>query len=95
MTLQPFAIVRELEGWTIIIEQSTADDLCWTYQAVFQCITLQVHSSLEAVGLTAIVSGVLAEQGISANVVAGYHHDHIFVPQSRSSEALNLLLALQ
>ena len=47
-----------------------------------------VHSSLEAVGLTAIVSGKLAAYEISANVIAGYYHDHIFVPEQFADEAL-------
>lgn len=48
---------------------------------IFKCITLKVHSSLEAVGLTAAVSNKLAERGISANVIAAYYHDHIEVSE--------------
>ena len=95
LQLRPFAIIQEPQDWTIIIDKSEADNANWTYQGVFQCITLNVHSSLEAVGLTAVVSSVLAERGISANVVAAHHHDHIFIPQHRADEALDLLLALQ
>jgi len=54
-------------------------------------ISLGVHSSLEAVGLTAILSARLAEAGISANIVAALHHDHIFVPWDRRDEALAAL----
>lgn len=57
-------------------------------------ITLQAYSALDAVGLTAAVSRVLTEAGISANVVAGYVHDHLFVPQERADEALHALAAL-
>lgn len=54
-------------------------------------VTLQVHSSLAAVGLTARIATVLAEAGISANMVAAFHHDHVFVPWGRRAEALKIL----
>ena len=57
-------------------------------------ITLGVQSSLAAVGLTARVATILAERGIAANVIAGYHHDHVFVPWDRRDEALQALRAL-
>ena len=78
-----FALIREAEGVTIIRQGSG-----WAR------ITLAVHSSLDAVGLTAAVAGVLAERGISANMVAAFHHDHLFVPWSRRAEALAALQAL-
>ena len=56
-----------------------------------RCIRLGAHSSLAAVGLTAAVSGRLAERGISANVIAAYHHDYVFVPADRAEEALAAL----
>lgn len=57
-------------------------------------ITLGVHPSLAAVGLTARVAAALAERGIAANVIAGYHHDHVFVPWARRDEAMRALSAL-
>ena len=57
-------------------------------------ITLTIHSALEAVGLTAAVSTALADHGISANMVAGFHHDHIFLPAKDADRALNILLDL-
>jgi hypothetical protein len=54
-------------------------------------ITLNVHSSLEAIGLTAAVAGRLALHGISANVVAAYYHDHIFVPTADAERAVVVL----
>jgi len=54
-----------------------------------------VHSSLLAVGLTAAVSGLLAQHNISANLIAAYHHDHVLVPAERAEESMKLLLLLQ
>lgn len=54
-------------------------------------ITLRIHSALDAVGLTAAVAQALAEYGLSCNVVAGFHHDHLFVPHERAAEAVALL----
>ena len=65
-----------------------------TYETAFKKITLQVHSSLDAVGLTAAVSSALANKGISANVVAAFYHDHVFVPSDRSEEAFQIVSSL-
>ena len=89
--LAPFC---ENEGLTVIVSKTNADVSGLSYQGVFQCITLNVHSSLEAVGLTAAVSSALADVGISANVVAAYYHDHIFVPIAKANQALSCLLQL-
>lgn len=80
-----FAIIREDEGATAIVVQDDGG---------FARITLMVHSSLEGVGLTAAVAAVLAEAGIACNVVAGFHHDHLFVPWNRRDEALGILQRL-
>ncbi|MGH3897551.1 MAG: ACT domain-containing protein [Pseudonocardiaceae bacterium] len=76
----PAVFVREDEGLTLVLPQQQADDLGLPYDFVAAWITLQVHSALTAVGLTAAVSRVLTDAGISANVVAGFTHDHLFVP---------------
>ncbi len=81
-----FAVIREDEGVTAIVAGERAG-------APFARITLTVHSALEGVGLTAAVSGALAGAGIACNVVAGYHHDHLFVPWDRREEALAILKA--
>jgi hypothetical protein len=87
----PIASFMETEGLTLVLSKASADALGMDYEGVFNCITLNVHSSLEAVGLTAAVAGKLAEQGISANIIAGYFHDHVFVPLLDASIALRLL----
>ena len=89
-----FATVAEAEGLTLV---ALAADLAAAgigHQAGWARISLTVVSDLAAVGLTAAIAGALAGQGISANVVAGYHHDHIFVQRDRADEALAVLTAL-
>jgi hypothetical protein len=85
---------REEEGITIIIEKNKADKLKLKYSFVASWITLTVHSSLEAVGLTAAFSKALADEGISCNVIAGFYHDHIFVPINEKEKAMTVLKRL-
>lgn len=89
----PIASVMEEEGLTLILSQASADQAGLSYSGTFRCIQLQVHSSLEAVGLTAAVSQQLAAQEISANMVAGFYHDHVFVPSKRADQAMKILLS--
>jgi hypothetical protein len=91
---KPIASFSEREGLTLIVTQAHADEFGLAYEGLFSCISLQVHSSLESVGLTAAVAGKLAAHNISANIVAGYYHDHLFVPQAQASEAVTLLAEL-
>ena len=60
-----------------------------------RCITLNVYSSLEGVGLTAAVATALADNGIACNMVAAFHHDHAFVPEALSETAMQVLKSLQ
>ena len=71
-TANPVALVREAEGVTLVFDQAKADELHLRYEYVAVIITRRVHSSLEAVGLTAAVAGQLATEGISCNIVAGF-----------------------
>jgi len=89
--LGPVAAVVEDEGLTLVVERERAEKAGLEYEGVFRMITLQVQSSLAAVGLTAAVSGRLAELGIGANLIAGYHHDHALVPCERADEAVRAL----
>lgn len=87
----PLAAIVEAEGLTLIVEKSVADEHDLAYGSVFRRISLNVHSSLEAIGLTAAIAGKLAEHGIAANVIAGYFHDHILVPGEEAEAALDAL----
>lgn len=84
-----FAMVREDEGMTLVI-RARRDDA----GPLFAGITLQVHSALEGVGLTAAVATALAKADIPCNVIAAYHHDHLFVPWEKREEALAILKRL-
>lgn len=92
--LAPVAAVAEPEGLTLVVERERAEAAGLAHEGVFGLITLEVHSSLEAVGLTAAVASRLAELGISANVVAGAYHDHLLVPRRRAEEAVEALAAM-
>ena len=89
--LGPIAAIREAEGLTLVIPKPVADEKGLNYASVFSGISLSVHSSLDAVGLTAAIASKLAEYGISANVIAGYYHDHIFVQQDLAASAIDAL----
>jgi hypothetical protein len=82
---------KEEEGNTFIVAKEEADNLKLKYSFVASWITLTVHSSLEAVGLTAEISTALSQAGISCNIVAAFYHDHIFVKKSDAANAINVL----
>ena len=84
-------LFKETEGNTIIIKKEVADALNVNYSFVASWITLTVHSSLEAVGLTAAFSTALAENDISCNVVDAFYHDHIFVDKKDTEKAMEIL----
>jgi hypothetical protein len=90
LTLRPFATVAEDEGLTVVadlVEMQAAGMVSEPWAR----ISLTIHSDLAAVGLTAALSAALAAEGISANVIAGFHHDHVFVPWDRRHDALTAL----
>ncbi|OXB24921.1 acetyltransferase [Flavobacterium tructae] len=84
-------LFKENEGITLILKKEIADTLKLDYSVVMSWITLTVHSSLEAVGLTAAFSKALSENGISCNVVAAFYHDHIFVAKKDTDKAMEVL----
>lgn len=82
---------REEESITIITKKEIADKLNLKYSFIASWITLTIHSSLEAVGLTAAFSKALSKKGISCNVVAAFYHDHIFVDKKDTQKAMEIL----
>lgn len=91
----PRAMVREAEGTSIVIarEEARAAGIAFEFEAAW--LTLEVHSALEAVGLTHAFAGALGARGIPANVLAGFYHDHILVPAARADEAIAAIEALR
>lgn len=94
LSLNPIATFIEAEGLTLVLEKTSAEQAGIPFGSTFRQITLTVHSSLEAVGLTAAISNQLASKGISANVIAAYYHDHVFVPADQAEAALTTLSEL-
>ncbi len=90
----PLASFAEDEGLSLVVPRQEADAAGLPYDFVAAWITLTVRSALDAVGLTAAVAGQLAAAGISCNVIAARHHDHLFVPHSRAHQAFDLLQQL-
>jgi uncharacterized protein len=89
----PFATVAEDEGLTVIANLAALRS-AGLQSEPWARISLTVHSDLAAVGLTAAFASALAGVGISANVIAGVHHDHIFVQWDRREDAMVALKAL-
>ena len=87
----PVVTLVEPEGLTLVLTREDADSAGLAYDYVAAWITLLVETTLDQVGVTAAFAATLAEAGISCNVVAGYHHDHLFVPHDRADEAVALL----
>jgi uncharacterized protein len=87
------ALVREGRLTTIVLPVDAAERSGQSTNVQFAWLTLTVLSSLDAVGLTAVVSARLAALGIPCNVLAGYHHDHLLVPVDRVDDAIGALTA--
>ncbi|TIT63652.1 MAG: ACT domain-containing protein [Mesorhizobium sp.] len=92
--LEPVMVFREREGTTLIVTEEAAQTM--GLAASFRCrmITLNIHSSLEAVGFLAAITARLAAAGMGVNPVSAFYHDHLFVPAERAEEAMALLLRL-
>ncbi|MGI9605119.1 MAG: ACT domain-containing protein [Acidimicrobiales bacterium] len=88
------AVLAESEGYTAVATVAEAERRGWHVDFVAAWLTVNVHTSLEGVGLTAMLSTALAEQAIPCNILAGYFHDHLLVPLDRVEDALAVLEAL-
>ncbi|EED13119.1 hypothetical protein TSTA_056180 [Talaromyces stipitatus ATCC 10500] len=93
-TLQPILIFHEVEGLTLITTKESANTHGLEYTFPCKKISLKVHSSLEAVGMMAAISAKFTDLGISSNVVSGFFHDHIFVPEGKEGVAMRGLAEL-
>jgi hypothetical protein len=92
--IAPIMMFQEVEGMTLI---APADQIMATgLTAIFQSrmITLDVQSSLDAVGFLAAIATRLAADSIPVNPVSAFHHDHLFVPEARADEAMGILGAM-
>ncbi len=91
LNLHPLATFREQEGITLVLQQRQAEGHSLSYEGVWALITLQVHSSLQAVGFLAKITAALAQAGVSVNVFSAYYHDHLLIPWEKRLQALNIL----
>ncbi len=94
LKIRPRMQFRETEGLTLVITRSEAEANSFAYTFPSRMITLDIHSSLEAVGFLAKIATRLAEIDIPVNAVAGFYHDHIFVAEDRAEDALAALEAM-
>ena len=89
--LSPRMVFEEAEGTTLIVLQSEAEQHDLPYEFPCRMITLNIHSSLEAVGFMARISSELAKHDMGVNPVSGFFHDHLFVPAGREGDAMAVL----
>lgn len=84
-------VFREAEGTTLILLKTEAETFGLDYEFPCRMITLDVHSSLEAVGFIARIASELARHDMGVNPVSGFYHDHLFVPDGREQDAMRIL----
>lgn len=92
--VRPLMQFTEDEGQTLILDIETASTTGLAYEFPCRRITLTVHSALDAAGMIAVVATALAKINIPVNPVAGFYHDHLFVPEDRAEEAMAVLHSL-
>ena len=93
--LNPICTFMEEEGVSIIIKRDEADINNIQYESIFKMITLNIHSSLNAVGFLSVITSELAKHNISVNPVSAYYHDHLFVPAARAEQVVTILNQLK
>lgn len=94
LSFEPLCTFCEQEGNTVIATQQQAMDNGLAFDMLWACITLNVHSSLTAVGFLAAITAKLAEAGISVNAVSAYYHDHLFIPWECKNQVMEILAEL-
>ena len=85
---------NEAEGVTLIAEKSAVEGVGIQYEFPCRMITLNIHSSLEAVGFLAVITPHLAKLGVGVNPVSGFFHDHLFIPADRAEDVMTALVEL-
>jgi hypothetical protein len=90
-----YMVLAEDEGTTVVATVAEAQRRGWPTDFRAAWLTIEVHSSLDAVGLTAAMSRVLTEHNIPCNVLAGYYHDHLLVPLELADQAIAALESLR
>ena len=95
LSQEAISTFKEAEGLSMLVPVELAQKSNLDAASPMRCITLNVYSSLEGVGLTAAVSSALKENGIPCNMIAAFHHDHVFVPSDMCERAMDVLTALQ
>ena len=91
LQIEPWGWFRESEGITLIVDKNAALSANLDYVFPSRMITLNIYSSLEAIGFLAVITKRLAEAGISVNAISAYYHDHLFVPTDKATQALAVL----
>ncbi len=91
LPFDPLLKFNEREGLTVILTQAQAESQELPFEGTWAWIELRVHSSLSVVGFIAVISGQMAQHGISLNLVSAYYHDHLFVPWDSRWRAMELL----
>ena len=89
--LTPRMMFREEEGTTLVLLQPEAEASGLDFEFPCRMITLDIHSSLEAVGFIARIATELAKHDMGVNPVSGFFHDHLFVPYGREQDAMKIL----
>lgn len=92
--LNPRMMFQEAEGTTLILLKSEAEEIGIEYEFPSRMITLNIHSSLEAVGFMARIATALAAEGMGVNPISAFYHDHLFVPDGREDDAMKVLAAI-
>ena len=92
--LEPRMMFMEAEGTTLILTKEEAEAAALDYEFPCRMITLEIHSSLEAVGFLARITTELAKAKMGVNPVSGFYHDHLFVPDGRQDDAMRILQTL-
>lgn len=85
---------HETEATTLILRQTEADKHGIDYDFPCRQITLNIHSSLEAVGFIALIATQLSKYNMGVNPVAGFYHDHLFIDVNRADDAMQALAEL-